>query len=287
MPFQRVAFIGLGLIGGSMAKRVRQALPQTEIAAIDTQSVLDSALAMGVIHQPFETISQMLAFEPDLIILGTHLHPSYALLQELATHAQQPLDVMDLGSVKAKICQMAESLPETIDFIGGHPLAGREISGFEQSREDLFLGKRFLLTPCLTTSEPFQAAVMSWLEMIQMVPMVMEPVAHDQLMALVSHFPQFYAIALANLINEHQPETTLRFLGGGIDDQMRLMASPENVWEDIFDDNQTHLLDILDQFSKILETMKQSVKTGQLRQHFETSHQVHALYKSYKMTVSP
>jgi prephenate dehydrogenase len=189
---------------------------------------------------------------------------------------------MDLGSSKATICRIAESLPAHIQFIGGHPLAGREISGFDNSRWDLFFKKRFLLSTCARTPEPLLSQVESWLKTLGTIPIVVGAEDHDRLMALVSHFPQFYAIALANLLARNNPEEALNFLGGGIDDQMRLMISPFEIWHDVFEDNRAHMNTMLDQFIAILTQMKTDLNQDSLASWFETSHSIYHMYQEHK-----
>lgn len=282
--FSTVSFIGLGLIGGSLARLVRQTFPETVIWAGDLPAVLDEAVDDGTIDGRLQGIDDPRLHQSDLVILGTHLEESFEILKALVETATKPLAILDLGSTKGSICALAESLSQQFQFIGGHPLAGREVSGFCNSRGELFVGRRFLLTPCAKTDEAFKNHLITWLEELQMVPVVLDAARHDKLMSLVSHFPQFYAVALGNLLAANTPSEALHFLGGGIDDQMRLMTSPYEMWGDIFKDNKRNLNRVLTQFIGILQEMQQALDDDALEPWFQQSHEVYGLYKSLKAT---
>ncbi|MCA9789022.1 MAG: prephenate dehydrogenase/arogenate dehydrogenase family protein [Cyanobacteria bacterium HKST-UBA05] len=287
--FGQVVFIGLGLIGGSMAKRLRYELPQTRILACDKPEVLQLALEEGLIDEGLSSPTQAEVYaENTLVVLATHLNQSYAVMADICkaapTDLQHPLQMMDLGSTKSTICRLAEQLSVQydleLDFVGGHPMAGREISGFQNSRSDLFLDKLFMLTPCATTTEGFLNKLVQWLEDLKVRPHVPDVTLHDKTMSLVSHFPQFYAIALGNLLHRNDPETLLHYLGAGLDDQLRLMISPHNMWQDIFLDNKTHLESALEDFITILSEMKAQLAQSQsLQAWFDKSHDVHHIYQ--------
>lgn len=290
-PFEKVSIIGLGLIGGSFIKQLKTYYPHTEVWAFDRRpETLSQALESGLIQGTYTGLDDPRLLEPNqLLLLATHLHQSYGVLKALEQSylKTQPgvhtLHVMDLGSTKAAICSMAEELDCPIQFVGGHPLAGREISGFENSRDNLFVNRKFLLTPCQRTSEAFLTDIKAWLAGMTIRPIEMGAQQHDQLMSLVSHFPQFYAIALGNLLAQNDPAQTMQFLGGGLDDQLRLMISPADMWQDIFEDNRQNLTQILDQFMGIMAEMKTTLEAGEsLSTWFKNSHDAYQTYQTIK-----
>jgi prephenate dehydrogenase len=278
----QIAIIGLGLIGGSFAKLIRQQIPSCIIYGLDHPDVLRQALDSHVIDHALQSPTDLQLLNVDLIVLGTHPHQSYTLLKTLG-ESSHPFKIMDLGSVKTPICELADTLPNSIEFIGGHPLAGREVSGFENSQWNLFLNKRFLITPCSKTTGDFESQITHWLTQLGVIPISLNPHQHDRLMSLVSHFPQFYAIALANLLKANHPDEALQFLGGGIDDQMRLMISPFEIWHDVFEDNRDNLQAILSQFIDILTQMQSALQSNDLGPWFEQSHDIYKLYQAYKI----
>ncbi len=280
--FSTIAIIGLGLIGGSFARLIRHQQPQAQILGLDKPEVLDAALAENVLSNSLQSLEDERLYSADLIVLATHPYESYELLQTLVENAAQPIALMDLGSTKTRICDLADQLAKPFCFVGGHPLAGREVSGFANSRWDLFLNKRFLLTPSLKTEEAFLNRLTQWLSQVGVIPVVVDRQQHDRLMSLVSHFPQFYAVALANLLNRHNPEEALHFLGGGIDDQMRLMASPYTMWREVFQDNKENLNQILGDFITILQGMQQALESDDMTDFFKTSASIHQMYKAFR-----
>lgn len=291
-PYKCVAFIGLGMIAGSLAKLIRQRLPETRILAMDTLEVVEMALQQKVVDQALETLSDTTLDGVDLVILGTHLHQSYDVLKALGTHVTRPLVVMDLGSAKAPILDVASELPSNITFFGGHPLAGREVSGYINSQWDLFLGKKFLLTPNNHTHDTYQhnedaesmelKYLLDWLNRLGTSPLVLNAMAHDRLMALVSHFPQTYALILGGLLYNNHPHTALSFLGGGLDDQMRLMNSPYAMWKDVLKDNKDGVLPILDQFIALCQQMRNDIAADNVEPWFEQSQHVYHTYQAIK-----
>ena len=284
--FHQIAFIGLGLIGGSLAKLIRHQLSESVIWALDQPEVTTAALNDGLLNDALQNIEDARLLEADLIIVATHLSQSRQILETLAERSKAmatPLAIMDIGSTKQSVCQWVETLSGNFVFIGGHPLAGREVSGYANSLPTLFSGKRFLLTPCQKTPPDFQAEIEAWLTQLGTIPVAITAEEHDRLMSVVSHFPQFYAIALANLLAENQPETLLHFLGGGIDDQMRLMASPYVMWKDVFHENKANMNAVLTQFIGILQAMQADLNADDLSPWFEHSQDIHQRYKQLKL----
>lgn len=283
---EMVAIIGLGLIGGSLAKAIAQHSPKTVVLGFDTPEVMGRAVQEGVIMDALMSLDDPMLDEVDLVILGCHVLENKSILEALARTPviarEKPLYVMDLGSTKASIVALSEILGPHVVFLGGHPLAGREVGGFANSRADLFSGKRFLLTPTDKTPQDFVQGVSQWLTSLGTLPVVIPPDQHDRLMALVSHFPQLYAVGLANLLAQNNPEQTLRFLGGGIDDQMRLMASPTEMWRDVYADNRENVLSVLDQFLTVMSGLREAVASDDLEPWFDQSHAIYAQYQHYK-----
>lgn len=279
--FQTIAFVGLGLIGGSFARLIKKHHPQTTILAYDPHpQVLAQAYMEKVIDVGLSSITDSIVKQADLIIVATHLHQSYEDLKTLKQHWPETL-VMDLGSAKQKICRLAEDLE--LPFVGGHPLAGKEVSGFENSDAELFEDKRFLICP--TKFAPLDSIdqLQGWLAQLSLDVHSMSALSHDRLMALVSHFPQAYALVLAKLLKEAEEQWDfhpLEFAGGGLHDHIRLMGSSQTMWENVFHDNQLAVDAVLEDMIGVLQNFREQVQAkATLGGFFEPSHQYYQDYK--------
>lgn len=289
--FPKIAIIGLGLIGGSMAKLIRQELPQTTLYAYDIASdTLDSAEKSGLIQEQLSDLDDPLLGEVDLIILATHLKQSITCLLQLA-EAWPSAQIIDLGSAKQSISDVANALDAPISFIGGHPLAGKELSGFVHSDATLFYGKRFLLTPCEKTLPEFETKISAWLAQLSFKSMAVSSETHDAMMALVSHFPQAYALILGRLLTRfgtEWPESPMAFAGGGLHDHIRLMGSSEPMWTDVFQENQGALDAVLGEVVAEIEAFRAAMRSehsAELSEWFKASSPIYEAYYQKKKEV--
>jgi prephenate dehydrogenase len=285
-PFKRVTIIGAGLIGGSFAwlMRERFGVEQLHITLIDqNEKRLQLALLKGIANVAQPQLPE--TFEGShLVVLATHLDSNEALLPEVAKriHGADVL-VTDVGSVKRGIVERGfELLPNA--FIGGHPMAGREKQGLENASSLLFFQKRFLITPHPDFKETrLLNQFKAFLELIGMVPVILDAPHHDEAMAYVSHLPQLYAVLLTNLIAQHKPGHLLSFHGGGIDDQLRLAASPVEMWGPVYERNADQMEIVLDEMIRLLQEMRAGLKNPDaMQQWFETSNTIHTAYQQLK-----
>ena len=285
-PFEQVTIIGSGLIGGSFAwlMRERFSTETLHITLVDKdEKALQSALRKGIASVAQQSLPDTFGGS-HLVVLATHLDSNEALLPEVAKRVQgTDVLVTDIGSVKRGIVDLGfELLPHA--FVGGHPMAGREKQGLEHASSLLFFQKRFLLTPHPDFKETrLLTQFKSFLELIGMVPVLMEAAHHDEAMAYVSHLPQLYAVVLTNLIAQHKPGHLLAFHGGGIDDQLRLAASPAAMWVPVYERNADNMEAVLDEMIHLLQEMRASMKDNTaVRGWFETSNTIHMAYQQLK-----
>lgn len=291
-PFGQLTVFGLGLIGGSLVMAAREAYPELIIRAVDPNvEALQEALRLKVVNQVnpqgFEIYPGM-PEAPHLIVLASHLPVNLALLEQLAQQvAGKPVVMIDLGSCKRAIVEQgAALLPE--QFIGAHPMAGRELAGLTNATSLLFAGKRFLFTPhaAMAQTHPNLLAVMQFVEGFKACPSLMNAETHDWTMAYVSHFPQLYAVLLTNVIAKHGPGKILSFHGGGIDDQLRLAASPYPMWGPIYDHNADNMRVVLDEVIDMLNQLKAQLDQPELADWFATSNQMHQAFHQLKQPAS-
>lgn len=285
-PFTHVTVFGLGLIGGSFAMAIRQAYPSVHLTAVDPsaetlQAALKQKLVDAVSLQPPATFTQGSDNEQHLMVLASHLPVNLSLLRRLAPLVLgKPVTVIDLGSCKRNIVnEGAALLPQ--QFLGAHPMAGREVSGLKHALPLLFFGKRFLLCPHEQHPNPKLVEDLStFSSALGMLPVVVDADTHDNMMAYVSHFPQLYSVMLTNLLAQHEPGKLLGFHGGGIDDQLRLAASPFAMWGPVFEENADNLEQVLGEAIDLLTHMKQSLQQPEtMGKSFATSNQMYQVFQ--------
>jgi prephenate dehydrogenase len=264
--------------------RERFSTEKLHITLVDKdEKTLQLALRKGIANVAQQSLPD--TFEGShLVVLATHLDSNEALLPEVAKRVQgNDVLVTDIGSAKRGIVDLGfKLLPNA--FVGGHPMAGREKQGLEHASALLFYQKRFLLTPhSMFTETRLLNHFKAFLELIGMVPVVMDAPHHDEAMAYVSHLPQLYAVLLTNLIAQHKPGHLLAFHGGGIDDQLRLAASPAAMWVPVYERNADNMETVLDEMIRLLQDMRAGMKDNDaVRSWFETSNTIHTAYQQLK-----
>ena len=245
-----VAVVGVGLIGGSFALAIRKAGFQGRIIGVSSQPTIEKALARGVIDDAMPLAEAAAA--ADLIYLSQPISGILATLDALDTSAL----VTDAGSTKAVICERARRLKR---FVGGHPMAGKESRGVEEADTDLFRGRPYVLT----AREP---ELERWIERIGARLVILEPVEHDRLVALVSHLPQLLSTALASAIGSEP--AAARVAGPAAADLTRLAFSPYDIWRDIFATNAEPIDAALSAFIARLEQLRIELRTSELEALF-------------------
>ena len=242
--FQRIAIVGLGLIGGSIAFAARRAWPSIHVLAIDRQAVVREALARRAIDAVADDLAAVAG--ADLVVLAAPVRQNISLLRQVAPHVSQSGVVTDVGGTKRSIVDAAASLAEKINFVGGHPLGGGARGGFEFATASLFARRPWIFTP----SEPSPAVerLLAFVTGLGAQPTTMPATEHDRLMALISHLPQLATTVLMDVVGNSVAARGLRLAGQGLIDTTRLASSPAAVWRDICTTNADeigHALDLL------------------------------------------
>ena len=242
-PFERIAILGNGLIGASIALGARRAWSRVGIAALDVGDDL-SALAGA-----------------DLVVLAAPVRANIALLDAIAPHITATTLVTDTGSTKRAICAAAAHVG--LDFIGGHPMAGAAKGGAANARADLFAGRPWVLTP--TPGNPTDAVTRldAFVSGLGAVPHVMTPELHDRFVGAVSHLPQLTASALMHVVGRLAGDAGLEIAGAGLMDTTRLATSPADIWKDIAATNEDVLREGLDQLIRTLADLRDTLGTGE------------------------
>lgn len=252
-PFRRIAIVGFGLIGGSIALAARKRWPKTRIIAIDRPDVVASALKSLSADDGGDDLR--LCADADLVVLAAPVQTNVRILCELPNHLAPPAFVTDVGSTKRQIAESARRLPEGVQFIGGHPLAGASTGGFTTARSDLFIDHPWILTPAVDRP-PAIAPLSRFIEGLGARIHFMTPEAHDDAVAYLSHLPQIVASALMHLVGEKTGEDGLALAGRGLRDTTRLASSPADIWRDIALANRDKIDPAIDELIQILARMK-------------------------------
>lgn len=259
--FQRVAIIGLGLIGGSWGLALKEHGFSGVRVGCDRPEVLRRAAALGAVDGKEEDWRRAVK-GAGLVILAMPVGPTLGLIGELNGFLAPGALVTDTGSTKTDICGRAQQgIRDDALFIGGHPLAGKERSGIDHADGALFEGAVYVLTPrrLEMLQDPRGKALSALIASVGARQWVMDASAHDRVLAYLSHLPQMLSTALAGLIAAKQREEALPLdlAASGFRDFTRLAASPYSVWRDICATNAGNIRDSLDALIAQLERIKQ------------------------------
>jgi prephenate dehydrogenase len=242
--FDKVAVVGLGLIGGSIALAVRQTWPQSLVIGVDDKDVLERAMVHHAIDVAADDLVVMA--EAELVILAAPVRQNIDLLDDLDQHVQGSAIVTDVSSTKQEIVDRARQLPPRFTFIGGHPLGGAPRGGIDYARSDLFRGRPWLFTPTNDEACPALERLQRFVTALGAQPHVMTAAKHDRLLAYLSHLPQLTASTLMHVVGEAAGQDGLSLTGRGLADTTRLASSPPTIWRDICSTNTEEIREALD-----------------------------------------
>jgi prephenate dehydrogenase len=244
-----LGIIGVGLIGGSVGLAAGDS--GWEVVGVDTPQVLDNAARSGAIHRA-STLKEVR--EADLVVLAAPISRVTDLLGDL-----NPTDALitDVASAKGAIVRRAENL--RLRFVGGHPMAGSQLSGVANASPNLFEGARYFLTPTDRTDPEDYREVAGFVRELGAVPTAVDPEKHDLLMAALSHLPHLMAAALLKVASDISPEA-LSFAGPSFRDLTRVGASNPELWSDILAENAPALGEALGAFAGAMAQLGSEIK---------------------------
>jgi len=260
---RRLSLVGLGLLGGSVAKAARGLRLADEIVAVGRdRERLEPALRDGMVDRVTTDLADGVA-GADFCLLATPVATLAALLP--AVWAALPADAVltDVGSTKAAIVRAAERLGETrpLAFVGSHPMAGSEQAGYRVSRPDLFRGATVILTPTERTDSHAVKRVGAFWEALGGRLVTLDPLTHDRATAAISHLPHLVADALVDAVVRMDPRF-FEVAGRGFKDTTRIAASDARVWREIFQENRAGLAEALTAFRAALDHLEGLLATG-------------------------
>jgi prephenate dehydrogenase len=235
----RVAIVGLGLMGGSLALALRGRC--AALYGIDPQrAVLDLALSRRMVDRAGSDPAALLP-DADLVILSAPVPAILSLIDQLPRFMPNPCVVIDLGSTKKMIVESMARLPRRFDPVGGHPICGKEKLSLVNAERTLYRGAPFILTPLERTSARALAAAVRVIEAVGGRVMQLQAAEHDRILAAVSHLPYLLSAALAR----GTPREAAPFLGPGFKSASRLAGTPASMMLGVLGSNRHNVLDAL------------------------------------------
>jgi prephenate dehydrogenase len=282
----RVTILGTGLIGGSLALALRKYTTDMHIAGWDRPDVAREAQSTGAFDESFSGELAPALRNADLVHIALPIAVTLDLLPEIARHAPSHALVTDACSTKVRITQAADELFPSANgpfFLGGHPMAGRELAGIAHADAELFRGNAYALIGASSLQEdPRISAFVKILEKIGARPLWLGAQQHDYGVGLASHLPQLAAVALASFLYDRLDENGLpiTLAGPGLRDSLRLAGSPYSTWRDIVLTNQEVLSAALDLFARRLDDLREKLASRELEADFDAANELYKLLRS-------
>lgn len=257
---ENVAIFGTGLIGASFALAIKAAGFKGRVLGVSSPGAIRDALACGAIDA--EATAEEAAGNCDLAYLAQPIGRIIATLETVGHRFRPSCIVTDAGSTKVEIDAAARRHVTNAQFVGGHPLAGKETRGAREADANLFRGRTYVLTG------PPPAELLRCIEAIGARPVIMRPEEHDRVVALTSHLPQLISTTLAGTVAGED----LTVSGPGLADMLRLAGSSWDVWEDILRTNTGQVAAALDNYIARLQQLR--AKLPDLKAEFERANAV-------------
>jgi prephenate dehydrogenase len=284
VPFNRIAVLGTGLIGGSFALAVRTAFPGVSIIGWDHPEVLKRARSMGAINDGQPDLRAASA-GADLIYIALPVGMTIERLPEIARMAPATALVTDAASTKRLVCEAAaKCFSGGALFLAGHPMAGQERSGIDAADAGLFRGAKYALIGKPTAAQSSDARVEKFIALLASIgarPLWLDADTHDRAAAVVSHLPQLLAVALAGVVHERTDESglPLTLAGRGLRDALRLAGSPYSIWRDIVLTNSENIEAGLDRLIQQIEHLRIHLRQRELEDEFAAANEVYRILK--------
>jgi len=266
LPFQRVAIIGMGLIGSSLARAIKATMPNVQLIVSDSSPevcarVRALALADDVTDQPATAV-----IDAELVILAVPVGAIAAVATEIAGDMAPGSVITDVGSVKGGVlAALTAAMPAHVTVIPGHPVAGTERSGPDAGFATLFEGRWCILTPADPASPQAQQVAAFWQRLGAKVEM-MDAAHHDRVLAVTSHLPHLIAYSIVGTASDLETVTrseVIKYSAGGFRDFTRIAASDPVMWRDVFLHNRDAVLEVLGRFTEDLVALQRAIRWGE------------------------
>ncbi|MBY5455966.1 prephenate/arogenate dehydrogenase family protein [Rhizobium leguminosarum] len=284
VQFDRIALIGIGLIGSSLAYDIRRlGLAREIVVATRSPDTLKRAEELGL-GDRYTTSSKDAVKDADLVIVSVPVGASESVAKEISGSLKPGAVVTDVGSTKASvIAQMLPHMPDNVHFIPGHPLAGTEKSGPDAGFPGLFEGRWCIFTPVADTDETALKRLRSFWEALGSKVDEMDAEHHDKVLAIVSHLPHIIAYNIVGTADDLETVTeseVIKYSASGFRDFTRLAASDPTMWRDVCLHNRDAILEMLARFSEDLAYLQRAIRWGEGDKIFELFTRTRAIRRS-------
>jgi cyclohexadieny/prephenate dehydrogenase len=265
--FQRIALIGVGLIGSSISHAARRAgLAHEIVGSSTTQETRDAAVALGLVSKAYATAAEAVA-GADLVILCAPVGAYAGIAKEIAPYLAKGAILTDVGSVKAAVVRdVGPHVPDGVHFVPGHPIAGTEQSGPQSGFAELFDGRWCILTPGQDADPDAVEKLKTFWEKLGSKVEIMGAEHHDLVLAITSHVPHLIAYNIVNTaahLGQVTNSEVIKFSAGGFRDFTRIAASDPTMWRDVFLNNKDAVLEMLGRFTEDLTALQRAIRFGE------------------------
>ncbi len=264
--FERVALIGLGLIGSSLARAIKaRKLAGKIIGHARTIETREKSLALGFIDEAADS-AEAAVQGADLVVIAAPVGTTGAIAEEITSFLSPGAIIIDVGSVKQAVVEAVQPhIPEGVHFVPAHPVAGTEESGPEAGFAELFENRWCILTPPPGTDAEAVARVTALWRAVGSQVDIMDARHHDMILAITSHLPHLIAytiVGTATDLENHLQQEVVKFAAGGFRDFTRIAASDPVMWRDIFLANKDAVLEMLGRFDEDLTALQRAIRYG-------------------------
>jgi len=264
--FERIALIGIGLIGSSISHAARRAnLAREIVGSARTPATVETAMRLGLIEEGYVTAAEA-AEGADLVILCTPVGLCGPIAKEISRSLKPGAILTDVGSVKGAIVKdVSPHVPQGVHFVAGHPIAGTEQSGPEAGFAELFDGRWCILTPEPHTDGKAVEKLRAFWEALGSKVEIMTPEHHDLVLAITSHVPHLIAYTIVNTVSDlesHLQGEVIKFAASGFRDFTRVAGSDPVMWRDIFLNNREAVLEMLGRLYEDIALLQKAIRNG-------------------------
>ena len=265
--FKRMALIGVGLIGSSVALAAKRAnLVDSIVGCARTERTREKALELGIVDAMFEDAGETVA-GADLVIICSHLGSYPSVGKAMSSHLTPGAIVTDVGSVKGCVARdLGPHIPHGVHLVPGHPVSGSEKSGPEAGFETLFDDRWWILTPDADADQDAVRTLAAFVKALGSQVEIMDAGRHDLVLAITSHLPHLIAYNIVSTADDMESVTqgeVVKFSAGGFRDFTRIAASDPEFWRDVFLNNRDAVLETLGRFTEDLIALQRSIRWGQ------------------------